>query len=208
MQETALVGGGTALRTAIARQDHQHVEHQSPQTQQEAATMPTFTAAELDRLAASTHEAGHAIAAVVLGGRVDTVIVDDQHPRTEFVSITPGTRPAVDFAGPWAETRWTMGRTPTPADMRRAFAQNSSDDQALSAAGGWHQGGHIAPLLERCWPAVKELAKTLYFKGAASHQDVCTALGLPKGDDGGTGSLSLAMIRAGSAPGSFSVAQR
>ncbi|AQA05022.1 hypothetical protein BVC93_24390 [Mycobacterium sp. MS1601] len=167
--------------------------------------MPTFTAAELDRLAASTHEAGHAIAAVVLGGRVDTVILDDQHPRTEYVDLAAGTRSAVTFAGPWAETRWTMGRTPTPADMRRSFARNGSDDQSLCAAGGWHQGGHVAPLLERCWPAVKELAKTLYFAGSASHADVCAALGLPEGDNGGPGSLSLAMIRAGSSPGSFTV---
>lgn len=49
--------------------------------------------------------------------------------------------------------------------------------------------------LERSWPAVKAVTKQLYFKGPASHQDVCLALGLS--DHGGPGSLGLALIRSG-----------
>ncbi len=159
---------------------------------------------ELDRLATAFHEAGHAVAAVVLGGRVHPVLVDD-HPRTEFTTLPAGTTSAVALAGPWSEARWTNGRVPGPADVRAALSRNGSDDQALCAAGGPHQGAFVVPLLERCWPAVKVLTKTLYFNGRGGHADVTAALGLP--DEGGPGSLGLAMIRSGSGPNTFRVSR-
>lgn len=159
-----------------------------------------LTEAELDRLGTAFHEAGHAVAAVVLGGQVHQVIVDE-HPHTEYDPL-PGLDAGIVYAGPWAEARWELGRTPGPADMRRVFARNGSDDRTLCAAGGPHQGAHVVPLLERCWPAVKTLAKGLYFTGAATHANVCSALGLP--DRGGRASVELALIRSGSSPGSFS----
>lgn len=61
------------------------------------------------------------------------------------------------------------------------------------------------PLLERCLPAVKSVAKTLFVEGEAAHADVCAALGLS--DDGGPGSFELAAIRSGSPPGGFTVAR-
>lgn len=85
--------------------------------------------------------------------------------------------------------------------MHRVLARNGSDERALCAAGGWHEGAQIVPLLERSWSAVKTIAKQLYFHGTASHQDVCAALGLT--DEGGPGSLGLAMIRGGIGPGTF-----
>lgn len=160
--------------------------------------------AELDRLATAFHEAGHAVAAVVLGGRVHGVTIDDQ-PRTEFTSLPAGTASAVAFAGPWSEARWTRGRVPGPADMRSALARNGSDDQVLCAAGGPHQGAFVVPLLERCWPSIKALTRQLYRTGTAAHADVCASLGLS--DDGGPGSVALAIIRSGSAPGSFTVSR-
>lgn len=149
---------------------------------------------ELDRLATAFHEAGHAVAAVALGGRVHQVLVDDEHPRIEHDSL-PGLDTAIIYAGPWSEARWTYGRIPGPADMRSVLARNGSDDQVLCAAGGPHQGAFVVPLLERCWPAIKTLTRQLYRTGTASHTDVCASLGLS--DDGGPGSLDLALIRSG-----------
>lgn len=162
-----------------------------------------MTEAEIDKLAAALHEAGHAVACAVLGGRVHQAVLGDT-PHTEYAELAAGTRAAVSFAGPWAETRWPLGRAPGPADMRRVLARNSADEKSICASvHGMAEGDHIAGLMERCYPAVKSLAKTLYFKGEASHADVCAALGLT--DDGGPGSLGLAIIRCGSAPGSFTV---
>ena len=152
-----------------------------------------LTEAELDRLGIAFHEAGHAVAAVVLGGRVHRAVVDE-HPHTEHDPL-PGLDAGIVYAGPWAEARWTLGYQPGPADMRRALARNGSDDRTLCAAGGPHQGAHIVSLMERCWPAVKTLAKGLYFTGTATHTDVCAALGLT--DGGGPGSLGLTLIRSG-----------
>lgn len=159
---------------------------------------------ELSRLATAFHEAGHAVAAVVLGGHVHRATVGDR-PRTEFDSMPAGTEAAITYAGPWAETRWTLGRAPGPADMLRTLAANGSDDRALCAAGGPSAGAEVVGLLERCWPAVKALTTRLYFHGQVDHADVCTALGLT--DDGGPASLGLAMIRSGAVPGSFVAAR-
>lgn len=49
------------------------------------------------------------------------------------------------------------------------------------------------------------MSKRLYVEGHADHATVCRALGL--NDQGGLGSLGLAMIMAGSAPGSFTVVE-
>jgi hypothetical protein len=164
-----------------------------------------MTDADLSRIATAFHEAGHAVAAVVLGGRVHKAVMDDGHPRTEHEALPSGTEAAVTYAGPWCEARWTLGRAPGPADLHRILATNQSDDRALCAAGGPHTGAAVVPLLERCWPAVMAVTTKLYRTGRADHADVCTALGLI--DDGGPGSLGLAMIRSGSAPGSFTVAR-
>ncbi|MDA4108170.1 M50 family metallopeptidase [Mycolicibacterium holsaticum] len=162
-----------------------------------------LTQAELSRLSTAFHEAGHAVAAVVLGGRVHGSVLDDEHPHTEFDTLPAGTDPAVSLAGPWCEARWTLGRSPGPADNRRILAAHTSDDRALCAAGGWAAGASVVPLLERCWPAVKAVTSRLYFHGRAEHADVCAALGLT--DDGGPASLGLAMIRSGAAPGAFTI---
>jgi hypothetical protein len=58
-------------------------------------------------------------------------------------------------------------------------------------------------LLDRCWPAVNAVTSKLFYAGQVGHAAVCVALGLT--DDGGPGSLGLAMIRSGSRPGAFSL---
>ncbi|BBX92727.1 M50 family metallopeptidase [Mycolicibacterium boenickei] len=156
---------------------------------------------ELSRLATAFHEAGHAVAAVALGGRVHRATVDDEHPHTEYDRLPAGIQAAITYAGPWAEARWTLGRAPGPADMHGALAIHRADDRALCAAGGPSAGAEVVGLLERCWPAVKALTTRLYFSGQVDHADVCAALGLT--DDGGPSSLGLALICSGNAPGTF-----
>jgi len=80
---------------------------------------------------------------------------------------------------------------------------SSSDDRTLCASGGPSAGAGVVTLLELCWSAVEVVTTKLYRTGRADHADVCAALGLS--DDGGPGSLGLAMIRSGSVPGSFAV---
>ena len=56
---------------------------------------------------------------------------------------------------------------------------------------------------ECCWPSVLTVTTKLFDYGQVDHADVCAALGLT--NDGGPGSVGLAMIRTGSAPGTFTV---
>jgi hypothetical protein len=160
------------------------------------------TDADMQRIPTAFHEAGHAVAAVVLGGQVHLATIGDD-PRTEFVSIPAGRKAEVTYAGPWAEARLLARRSPSPAEIRHALAANRSDDRALCAAGDPAAGAGVVTLLERCWPSVKALSKKLFYDGQVDHAGVCAALGLT--DDGGPGSLELAMIRSGSVPGSFTV---
>jgi hypothetical protein len=154
------------------------------------------------RIAFAVHEAGHAVACVALSGRVHKAFLDDR-PRTEFDVMPAGREPEVTYAGPWAQARWSLGRRPGPGDMYRILAANQSDAKALCASGDPEMGGGVVPLLDRCWPAVEALAKQLFRQGEVTHSDVCAALGLT--DDGGPGSLGLALIRSGNVPGSFIV---
>lgn len=149
-----------------------------------------------DRARIAFHEAGHAVAAVLLGSRVRQAVLGDT-PRTEYDGAYPaGTEARITYAGPWAEARWLAGRArrPGPADMHRALAANCSDNKALIASGGSDTGQAVVPLLERCWPAVSTVALKLFLDGEVSHANVCAALGLS--DDGGPGSIELANIRA------------
>lgn len=58
-----------------------------------------FSDADFQRCYASVHEAGHAVAAVLLGGTVHLATVDGQ-PRTEYDVLPDGARAAVAYAGP------------------------------------------------------------------------------------------------------------
>ncbi|MFP2991296.1 hypothetical protein [Mycobacterium intracellulare] len=151
------------------------------------------TDADPERVAAAFHEAGHAVAAVALGGRVHKAVLGDT-PRTEYDALPAGIQARTSYAGPWAEARWLARRHPGPRDMHRVLA-GTSDDRALCAAGSPGVALGITPLLERCWPAVEAVATKLFVLGRIGHADVCAALGLT--DDGGPGSFELASIRAG-----------
>ena len=70
-------------------------------------------------------------------------------------------------------------------------------DRVLLVGGdGIATATHIVPLLERCWPAIREVAAQLFSHSQASHDDVTKALGLSA--DPNTAAIGgLAHIRAG-----------
>ncbi len=65
----------------------------------------------------------------------------------------------------------------------------------------WSSCGLVVPLLERCWPSVLAVSKTLLRGDEVGHKDVCNALKLT--DDGGPGSFDLSLIRSGCATSTF-----
>jgi hypothetical protein len=58
-------------------------------------------------------------------------------------------------------------------------------------------------MLERCWPAIWEVAAQLFSHSHARHDDVAKGLGLSA--DPETAAIEVAHIRAGCAPDSFTV---
>lgn len=167
------------------------------------------------RLLTSVHEAGHAVAAVALGGRISKAVVlaetaavssRDKKPvvwgKTVHAEVPAGGLPKITYAGPWAEARFLAAERPMATDLLSVLnTAGHLDDLALSASGGHRDGALVVPLLERCWPSVLTVARKL-LSGAEVHQrDVCTALGLT--DDGGPGNFELSLIRSGQAPKTF-----
>lgn len=154
---------------------------------------------ECTRFLAAIHEAGHAVAAVALGGRIHTAVLDDC-PRTEYETLPENITAPTTYAGPWCEARALArlaGRpgNPGPREMSRVMSTNCADRKALTAAGGPAAALDVVPLLEHCWPAVLTMAGRLFTTGRAGHADVCTALNLS--DEGGPGSFELACLRSG-----------
>lgn len=164
-----------------------------------------------ERIAVCFHEAGHAAAAVLLGGRISMAVVGPDRDRsvgsTHHARVPAGAMPQITYAGPWAQARWLAGRRPTQADLFRVLEGHGCHDfRFLQADGGTAAGSVIVPMLDRCWPAITALAGQLYHPSKAQlirQGDVLAALGIT--DGGGPGSMQLAMIRSGSAPGSFRV---
>ncbi|ODR00401.1 hypothetical protein BST27_17365 [Mycobacterium intermedium] len=157
-------------------------------------------AAEQDRLASAFHEAGHAVAAVVLGGRIHQAVLDTGPARTEYDEPPSSAVGPIAYAGPWCEARALArlaGRytAPGPRDMQHVLPTNCADWKILIATGGPEAAHGVVPILERCWPAVLTVAGKLFTTGTAGHRDVCAALHLT--DDGGPGSVELACIRSG-----------
>ena len=144
-------------------------------------------------LAVCCHEAGHAVAGVLLGGQVHVAAVGDKNtvPGTDgstgFVAISPTRRDSMVYSGPWAETRWLAGRCPRSDEVQQKLAcgrgHAHSDHSALTASGAavFDLHAQMGGLMERCWPAVVTVAKQLVRSGEVGHKDVCTALGLTVG---------------------------
>lgn len=158
-------------------------------------------------LRAAVHESGHAVASTVLGGRVHAAVIGRGKMlggtgHTLYDDLPDSAAPGTFYAGSWCEARWLAGRSPSMRDMVSVLARNSSDAKQLAlTAGGSLRGRAAVPVLERCWPSVITLAQKLLRDGEAIHEDVCAALQIPPDDN----CHHLALIRSGSAPGSFTV---
>jgi hypothetical protein len=179
----------------------------------------TLTDLDRERIAVAVHESGHACAAVLMGASVHTSVVT-RHSRslgqaqgfTSYASnISQPALLAATFGGPWAEARFAARRHPTIYEIDAVFAGNGHSVKAALRAAAMAEGRDIeaaaaravVPLLDRCWPAVTALARQLFFDGEVCNSDVAAALGLSP--DPATRAVELAMLRAGAAPGSFTV---
>ncbi|MCV7223640.1 M50 family metallopeptidase [Mycolicibacterium elephantis] len=161
-----------------------------------------LTPHERQHLETCVHEAGHAVAAALLGGRIHTAAVADSRVwgvtgKTVHDDVPDGSWASTVYAGPWAQARWRAGKRPTQREIYDVLATAAQhDDRALLASGGTQAvDQRLTGLLTRCWPGVVRVAQKLHRDGEATHADVCAALGIT--DGGGPGSVQLANIRAG-----------
>src|SRR4051812_35722715 len=87
-------------------------------------TLADLTPREQLSLRTAVHEAGHAVAATVLGGRIHSAVLADGRTfgvrgKTVHAEVPEGGWPSIVYAGPWAEARWLAGRRPS---QRQLFA--------------------------------------------------------------------------------------
>jgi hypothetical protein len=172
-------------------------------------TWADLSDADMRRVSACFHEAGHAVAGVLHGGTLRSAGVYDGRVTglqglTKLTGLSAARETAMTLAGPWAEAGFTHRRRPGWRDIDAVLAGNGSfDADALFLAGAdvSQLSLELGGLMERCWPAVVTLARRLHRDGEARHEHVLDALGL----DGGTAHMGLSMIRSGSVPGSFTV---
>ncbi|MGV7518138.1 hypothetical protein PJM49_26465 [Mycobacterium kansasii] len=175
-----------------------------PRPKRGPLTLADLTTRERNHLELCVHEAGHAVAGVVLGAQLRSAAVTNSRVwgtdgLTSFADSPHGRDPEIAYAGPWAQARWRVGRRP---NQREVFAVLSAsgykDERVLIASGGTHLGHFVTPLVERAWPGVIRVAQQLYRAGEATHADVLAALGIT--DGGGPTSVQLANLRAGMRP--------
>jgi hypothetical protein len=173
-----------------------------------------LTDADRQHIALAVHEAGHAVVGVLYGARVEHAALarDRKSGRCEFDADSFGAspsayRPQIAAAGALAEAVFRHGPRPTIRQIEALL--NGSDCEelrfvALSSLQPFSiPSNAVLPMVLRCWTAIGDLATELCLGHEIDHADVCAALGLT--DEGGPGSLGLAMIRSGSAPGTFTV---
>ena len=167
-------------------------------------TRADLTDRERQHLEMCVHEAGHAVAGVVLGAQLRTAVVSDSRVSgveglTSFSDRPHGRDPEIAYAGPWSQARWRAGRRPTQREMLMLFDGGGHRDcGVLIAAGGTHLGHFVQPVVERTWPGILRVARQLYDTGEVLHADVCAALNIT--DGGGPSSSQLAGLRAGMRP--------
>ncbi len=159
-------------------------------------------------IAVCFHESGHAVAGVLLGGVVKSVVVNmlaEPHGYTTFSALDKDRYSQMTFAGPWVEARWSTGRRPGARELFAVLADHGHlDDKVLSAAGGISsECDALVPSLERCWESVGKVARLLFKAREAKHAHVCAALGVPAENN----AHHLAAIRSGSVPGTFTITQ-
>lgn len=161
-------------------------------------TRPEFAAKmrpdELELFDISTHEAGHAIRGLLLGGEVHTAGVYGG-PRTGFQGRTRFRKSfdqhhisPVAHAGPHSHATWLHeNRRPTIAQVDAVLAAGGCHDMAQIERVHAMSGGLLAVdkpsedhLLNRIWPGVMMLAAELYRRGELDHDAVLAALGLTR----------------------------
>lgn len=179
----------------------------------ERLTRENLTDRERQLAELCVHEAGHAVVGVVLGGRLRLASVTGGlapgsagfRGRTAFADLPSGHDAAVAYAGPWAAARWRADRRPTQRDVFAVLRGSGCADDAVLLASGAAAvtAARVVPLVERCWPQVCTLAAKIAADTTVRHADVCEVLALSA--DPPTAALQLAHIRAGAAPGSFTV---
>jgi hypothetical protein len=177
----------------------------------------TLTAAHRERAEVCVHEASHAVAAVLLGAEIRRAVVprrswDDMRG---FCVYEPGIGQEVllasTYAGPWGAARWRAGHYPSRADILAVFDAGGCHDRAALRSACNAQGRDVesaaarmvVPLLQRCWPAVTDLALKLFFDGEVYNDDALKVLRLDR--DPGVRAFQLANVRAGVPLGSFTV---
>lgn len=144
------------------------------------------------------HEAGHAVAAVAVGGQLLTVFLGTADWSTcDDTAETPGAtchrtpwvdQPFVTFAGPWAEAMWTTHNDPEVDDFHEALdyawddsshgdtakyqdriADVTDADRAAMEA-QWDQA------LAVLWPAICQVATSLINGQTVTHHTVQAAI--------------------------------
>lgn len=151
----------------------------------------------------AVHEAGHAVAAVALGGQIERGFVllpgqeSDGCAGAVIMAAMPlgNAKPQIAYAGPWAQARFrASGRRPTPQEVGAAMSSSGRRDRAMCRTSSGSEGREVIGLLDRCWPAVISLAATLA-GGEIRHEHVTAALGLS--NDEQHHAFELANLRAG-----------
>ena len=171
---------------------------------------PSMAPAQRTRYASAVHEAGHAVIATVLGETVGSVTVTPDHPtHTGNMSLATerfaGAHHAqIAYAGPYAEAYFRQGGPPTSALLRNLLASGGREDYAVMTAAGDTRPAEVPRLIANCWASITSLAEHLMINGSATQADVDRALRLPRDDQDGR-HHALAVIRSGSAPGSFMI---
>ncbi|BCP04612.1 hypothetical protein [Mycobacterium paraintracellulare] len=172
-------------------------------------TFADLTPREKVGLRTAVHEAGHAVASTVLGGRIHAAVltigrVFGVNGKTVHAEVAGGAWPSIVYAGPYAEARWLAGQRPSQALLAAILGGSGyRDREALCAAAAADVYGDpsnearltVPGLIEMSWPAVVSVAQVLHREGEARHEHVLAALGVD--DGGGRGSVQLANLRAG-----------
>lgn len=160
-------------------------------------------------LRTAIHEAGHAVVAVALGGRIASAVLADGRVfgiagQTVHAEVAGGAWPSVVYAGPYAEARFLAGRRPSQRQLAAILdGSGHRDNKALCAAAAADVYGDagaqarltVPGLIEMTWPAVVSVAQVIHREGEARQEHVLAALGVD--DGGGRSSVQLANIRAG-----------
>ena len=162
------------------------------------------SATEHAALEVAVHESAHATFAVYLGASVAEAVIDRDTAEglcTLTASVSPEVERGIGYAGVWAQVRWRHGGRPALSNIIEGLRENRHDwDRVVRADAGLPR--QIEPVLETLWPAITQVAKTLFITGRADHDAVCAALGMT-GDQRHDDAVR-ASVRMGDAPRTFS----